>query len=159
MHRIQRKQALQSLQYVGKQKAEDAESDERRGVSNPRLLDILTYSPKPVDQPLQRPQDRVQECALPFEDAIHEQARRLRESKDDQKENQYLCNAENSHKGPFLEAFRPKQCVHQVNEEQDRRHSGNGVFHFKSPFGNAHRRSAALVKPHIKTKKTITTAT
>ena len=70
----------------------------------------------------------MKKSPLALEDPVHKRTHGLRDGQYDQEENQYLRNTNPSHLSTS-ELFRPKQRVHQINEESCRDHSRNGVLH------------------------------
>ena len=80
VHRVQRKQALQAAAArIRKQKTEYAQGDQGCRVAHPGLLDIFVDAAEPIDQPFERPENRMKERPLAFKHPIHEDARRLGE--------------------------------------------------------------------------------
>jgi hypothetical protein len=90
MHRIERKQTLQPLQDIWEQETEEAESDQGHRIAHPGLLDIFLDTAKPVDRPLQRSKHRMEKRPLPFEDVVHKNSGRLRDSHYQREEDQNL---------------------------------------------------------------------
>ena len=128
LHGIQRQMALQPLQQVDEQKAEDAQRNHGGRVADPRLLLVLADSAKPIDQPLQWAKNGVKKCSLALEDTVHERAHGLGDRQHNTEKNQYLRNTDPSHFSTS-KLLRPKQRVHQINEQSRRHDSRNGVFH------------------------------
>ena len=88
--RVERQQALEALEGVQDQHRDDAERQHRDRVLRPPHLVPLIHAGQPVDQPLERPQDRVKPGALAREHPRHERAERHGHGRDRREEEQNL---------------------------------------------------------------------
>ena len=77
---------LQPLHRVEHQHRDDAEQQQRDGVLGPAHLARLVDAGEPVDQPLERPQHRVEPGALAGEHAGHVAADERRHQEDGEQE-------------------------------------------------------------------------
>jgi hypothetical protein len=92
------------------------------------LFHILTNSRSLVRQRLQPPQYRVQERTLAFEDPRHESTERFGADENQRQKKRNLCHSSSSHVC-LSESLRSEQGVNQVEEQPERRNSGNNVIH------------------------------
>src|SRR5208283_741764 len=83
MLRIERQHRLQSLQGIKRQETHEAEGQHGNAITLPVLLLIFLDAAEPIESPLDRTQQRRQECTLAVEDARHIEAERLHEKCDD----------------------------------------------------------------------------
>jgi hypothetical protein len=95
---------------------------------NPRLFLVLANSTDAINNAFDRVENRMKERPLPLKYPVHVRTDWLGNRDDDREEDQYLHNAYQSHV-ETSEFLRSQQSVDQVNKQEGRNDSGDGVFH------------------------------
>ncbi len=123
--RIEGQAALQPLQEVKHQETGQVEEQQSRRIGGPVLLLTLAGSRDAIKAPLDRAENRREECAVAAENAIHVAAERLHEQNDDPAIDEDLYPSVESHRYSFpclrqlpLETFWANEGVCQVGEKE-----------------------------------------
>jgi hypothetical protein len=117
-HRIEGEHALQPLQQIKNQKAEEAKCEQTSGVMSPALIGIFFDTAKNVAEFFYGPENRVQKRPLACENLRHERAHRLGEGENQDEKDSDLQHSIGYHVG--LESLRFKEREDQVQEEEKR---------------------------------------
>ena len=141
--RIERQQALETLDEVSEHDAHQAKCQQGTCVVSPVLFVRLIHAAELVDQAFDGPHDGMQERPFAFEQARHERAQRLSQGQQDQEEETNLKHTDEGHWAGLLEALGPQEGIDQIGAYSHGYDGREYIFHKSPAYRRSHPRTYA----------------